>query len=103
MIEWENKLNNMKEKKVEEEINSRREIQKKIKMRSEKVNNLLNQNKSEKENKKQSKLKELANKEDEIKKQLEQHFSEQEEMRLNLELMIHQKSKMIIIRYELYQ
>ena len=49
MIQWENKLNTMKEKKVEEEINSRREIQKKIKMRSEKMKNLLNQNKSEKE------------------------------------------------------
>ena len=70
MVEWKNKLDQMKERKHEEEIRIRREIQKKLRSKEKKMNKLIEEHNHDKEASRNARLQQIEEKENKIKNQI---------------------------------
>jgi hypothetical protein len=93
MVEWKNKLDQMHERKHEEEIRIRREIQKKLRSKEKKMNQLLEEHNNDKEATKNARLQQIEEKEMKIKNQIMNQFANNEEWRVEIDNLINEKGK----------
>ncbi len=91
MIEWRNRLDQMKERKHDEEIRIRQEIQKKLRSKEKKMHKLIEDHNHDKEANRKSKLKQIEEKEQKIKDQIMTQYANNEEWRLEIDNLIKDK------------
>jgi hypothetical protein len=92
-VEWKNKLDQMNEKKHEEEIRIRREIQKKLRSKEKKMNKLIEEHNQDKEASRNARLQQIEEKEKKIKNQIMAQHANNEEWRTEIEKFIKDKGR----------